>query len=108
AGPVEAAVSAKSLGLLAPPEKAGTVGYGSFDQVVDALESAVTEGPYICGERFTAADVYVGSQIGWGLQFKSLPARPAFQAYVGRILEREAAVRARRIDDELIAAMKKG
>lgn len=108
AGPVEAAVSAKSLGLLAPPEKSGTVGYGSYDQVVDALETAVAKGPYICGEQFTAADVYVGSQIGWGLQFKTLPARPAFQAYAARIQAREAAVRARRIDDELIAAAKQG
>lgn len=107
AGPVEAAVSAKALGLLAPPEKAGTVGYGSYDQVVDALEAAIAKGPYICGDQFTAADVYVGSQIGWGLQWKTLPARPAFQAYVGRIMGREAAVRARAIDDALIAEAKR-
>ncbi|GAA0640637.1 glutathione S-transferase family protein [Brevundimonas lenta] len=105
AGPVEAAVTAKSLNLLAPADKAGMAGYGSFEQVVDTLESAVSgEEPWILGERFSAADVYVGSQIGWGLQFGSLPDRPAFRAYAERIFAREAAVRARAIDDALIAA----
>src|SRR5690606_3338459 len=80
AGPVEAAVTAKALDLLAPAEKAGMAGYGTFDQVVDALESAVSDGPWILGDRFSAADVYVGSQIMWGLQFKSLPDRDAFKA----------------------------
>ena len=103
AGPVEAAVTAKSLGLLAPAEKSAMAGYGSFDQVVDGLESALTQAPWLLGEQFTAADVYVGSQIAWGLMFKSLPARPAFQAYAERLNARAAAVRARTIDDALIA-----
>ena len=104
AGPVEAAVTAKALDLLAPADKAGMAGYGSFEQMVDALEQAVTPGPFILGERFSAADVYVGSQIMWGLQFKSLPARDAFQAYAERLSARPAAIRAREIDDALIAA----
>ena len=109
AGPVEAAVTAKSLDLLAPAEKAGMVGYGSFEQVVDALEAAVSgPGPWILGDRFSAADVYVGSQIGWGLQFKSLPDRNAFKAYAGRLFQRPAAIRAREIDDALAAANANG
>ena len=104
AGPVEAAVTAKALDLLAPPDKAGMAGYGSFDQVVDALEQAVTPGPWILGDRFSAADVYVGSQIVWGLQFRTLPEREAFKAYAARLSARPAAVRAREIDDALIAA----
>ena len=108
-GPLEAAVTARSLGLLAPPDKAAMAGYGSFDQVVDALETAVSgDGPWILGERFSAADVYVGSQIGWGLQFKTLPERDAFKAYAGRLLQREAAIRARGLDDGLIAAASAG
>ena len=106
AGPVEAAVTAKSLGQLPPAEKAAMVGYGSFDQVVDGLERALDKSPWLLGEQFTAADVYVGSQIAWGLMFKSLPARPAFQAYAERIAARPAAVRAREIDDALIADAK--
>lgn len=104
AGPLEAAVTAKALGLLAPADKAGMAGYGSFEQVVDALESAVSGGPWILGDRFSAADVYVGSQILWGLQFKSLPERDAFKAYAERLSRREAAGRARDLDDALIAA----
>ena len=104
AGPVEAAVTAKALGLLAPADKAGMAGYGSFDQTVDALEAAVTPGPFILGDRFSAADVYVGSQIQWGLQFGTLPDREAFKAYAGRLAGREAAVRARELDAALVAA----
>jgi len=106
AGPLEAAVTAKSLNLLAPADKAGMAGYGSFEQVVDALEHAVTGsgGPWLLGDHFSALDVYLGSQIGWGLQFKSLPERDAFTAYADRLVQREAAVRARGIDDNLIAA----
>lgn len=103
AGPLEAAVTAKSLGLLAPADKGGMVGYGSFDQVVNALETAVTSGPWILGDTFSAADVYVGSQIAWGLQFKTLPEREAFKAYAGRLQSREAAGRARGLDDALMA-----
>jgi glutathione S-transferase len=103
AGPVEAAVTAKALDLLAPPERAGMAGYGSFDQVVDTLEMALADGPWILGDRFSAADVYVGSQIAWGLQFRSLPEREAFKAYADRLMRREAAVRAREIDDALVA-----
>ena len=104
AGPVEAAVTAKALDLLAPADKAAMAGYGSFEQTVDALEQAVTPGPFILGDRFSAADVYVGSQIMGGLQFKSLPARDAFKAYAERLSARPAAIRAREIDDALVAA----
>lgn len=106
AGPLEAAVTARTLNLLVPADKAAMAGYGSFEQVVDALEYAVTGsgGPWLLGDRFSALDVYLGSQIGWGLQFKSLPERDAFKAYSDRLSGREAAVRAREIDDALIAA----
>jgi glutathione S-transferase len=110
AGPLEAAVTAKALNLLAPADKAGMAGYGSFEQVVDALEHAVISsgGPWLLGDRFSALDVYLGSQIGWGLQFKSLPDRDAFKAYAGRISQRAAAIRAREMDDALIAAARTG
>lgn len=107
AGPMEAAVTAKSFGLLPPPEKSSTAGYGSFELAVDTLDYAVSQGgPWLLGDRFTAADVYVGSQVSWGLMFGSLPSRPAFQAYADRLAARPAAIRAREIDDALIAAQK--
>ena len=85
-------------------------GYGSFEQVVEALEYAVTSsgGPWLLGDRFTALDVYLGSQIGWGLQFRSLPERDAFKAYAARLFQRPAAIRAREMDDALIAAANPG
>lgn len=110
AGPLEAAVTAKALGLLAPADKAAMASYGSFDQVVDTLEYAVATsgGPWLLGDRFSALDVYLGSQIGWGLQFKSLPDRDVFNGYAARLFQRPAAVRAREIDDALIAAASTG
>jgi glutathione S-transferase len=104
AGPVEAAVTAKSLGFEPKPEQERMAGFGSLADVVDALEAAVTGRDFIAGGKFSAADVYVGSQIGWGMQFGSIEKRPAFEAYWGKLFERPAAVRARQIDDALLPA----
>jgi glutathione S-transferase len=104
AGPVEAAVSVKSLGVETPPEKQMMVGWGSMSDVLNALELAVTAHSYVAGDRFTAADVYVGSHIGWGMQFGGIEKRPAFETYWAKLFDRPAAVRAREIDDRLIAA----
>lgn len=103
AGPAEAAITNKMLGVEPPPERRATVGYGSLAAVLDALELAVTDREYIVGDRFTAADVYVGSHIAYGLQFGSFDRRPAFVRYAERIAQRPAAVRAREIDDALLA-----
>jgi glutathione S-transferase len=102
AGPLEAAVTAKSLNLLAPADKSAMVGYGSYEATLDALERAVSGTPYICGDRFTAADVYVGSQIGWGTMFGTIEKRPAFMEYVERVYARAANKRADEIDDALM------
>jgi glutathione S-transferase len=102
AGCVEAAVLNNALGVVVPPERAGMVGYGSMGAVMDTLEGAVTESDYILGKEFSAADIYVGSQIGFGLRFGSIEARPAFAAYWARISARPAWVRAAALDDALI------
>ena len=104
AGPLEAAITNKSLGVAIPPGREVSVGYGSFETVMSTLELAVTQGDYVAGDRFTAADVYFGSQIGWGLRFGTIEKRPAFEAYWKRISVRPAAVRAVEIDDALMAA----
>jgi glutathione S-transferase len=104
AGPTEAALSNKALNVQVPPERKGMVGYGSVDDVVNALDYAVSQSEYIAGDRFTAADVYVGSQIGWGMMFGTLEKRPAFERYWQRISSRPAAIRAREIDDALTPA----
>ena len=102
AGPLEAVTADKALGVAPTADQQRMVGYGSLDHVVDALEGAVKANPYIAGDRFTAADVFVGSHIAWGMQFGTLPRRDAFDAYVARIMGREAAARAREIDDALM------
>ncbi|MDP2086313.1 MAG: glutathione S-transferase family protein [Gemmobacter sp.] len=103
AGPLEAAVTNKALGLTPPPDRRGMVGYGDFDTAVSALEQRVAQSPYLAGERFTAADVYTGSQIGWGLTFGTLPDRPAFRDYWARISARPAHARAAALDAALLA-----
>jgi len=104
AGPAEAAVMNRSLGLVVPEERERMIGYGNFGTVMDVMEKAVSTSPYIAGESFTAADVYCGSQIGWGLQFGSIEKRPAFEAYWSRLADRPARVRAIEIDDALVPA----
>ena len=102
AGPVEAAIVNRSMGFEVPADKKAMAGYGSFDDVMNAIERAVGASDYVAGDRFTAADVYFGAQIGWGLQFGTIDKRPAFESYWARLADRPAAVRARELDDALL------
>jgi glutathione S-transferase len=102
AGPVEASITDKALGFAIPEDRKPTVGYGSLTDVVNALEAAISKGNYLAGDSFTAADLYLGSHIGWGMQFGTIEKRPAFERYWDRISKRPAAVRAREIDDALM------
>jgi glutathione S-transferase len=104
AGPVEAAVTNKAMGFVVPAERKMMAGYGCFDDVMNTLEQAVSQSDFVAGGRFTAADVYFGAQIGWGLQFGTIDKRPAFERYWARLADRPAAVRARRMDDALMPA----
>jgi glutathione S-transferase len=106
AGPLEAAVTAGALGVTVPTERRGMVGFRDLDTTADILADWLSGHDYLAGDRFTAADVATGSQIGWGLQFRTLPSRPALVAYWDRIRDRPAALRARAADDAALAAMK--
>ena len=104
AGPVEAAVTNASLGWTAAgPQEEGRTGYGSLARVTDTLSAWLEGRTFFLGERFSAVDVYLGSQIGWGLMFGTIEKRPAFEAYTARIMARPAALRAREQDDALVA-----
>ena len=103
AGCVEPAVTTKALGLAIPPEKQMTIGFGSYERTIGVLESAVSAAPYIAGDTFTAADVYIGSQVIWGLSFGTIDTRPAFAAYAERLTAREAYGRANALDDAAAA-----
>lgn len=104
AGPLEAAITNRVLRFEVPKDKEMTAGYGNYDNVINALETAVSGKRYIAGDRFSAADVYVGAHIGWGMQFKSIEARPAFEEYWAGLRERSACRRAGELDDADIAA----
>lgn len=106
AGPVEAMTSNQAMGWVPPPDRQRMFGYGSREAVLDTLEKAVSQSDYLAG-KFSAADVYLGSQIGWGMQFGTLEKRPAFEAYYARLSARPAATRAAEIDDKLMAEMQK-
>lgn len=104
AGPVEASVTNTTFGWLAEgPEQQGRVGYGSLERVADTLQTLLADRHWILGDRFSAADVYLGAQVTWGLQFGTLPERPGFRAYADRLMARPAAIRAQKIDDALLA-----
>jgi glutathione S-transferase len=102
-GPLEAVIIANSLGVSVPSEAKGRVGFRDIDTTADILADWLTRHDYLAGDTFSACDVATGSQIGWGLQFGTIPARPALERYWARISARPAAIRAREADD---AAMK--
>jgi glutathione S-transferase len=93
AGCIEPALIDKMFARPAVAREAA-LGYGSYESTLAAIEKAIAPGPWILGERFSAADVYVGSEIGWGLYTQSLDPRPAFQQYFGRCTQRPAHKRA--------------
>ncbi len=103
AGPIEAAFVDRALGLVVPDDRRGMTGYGTLEDALDALERAVGAGGHLAGDGFTAADLYVASQIGFGTMFGMIGDRPGLAAYAGRMADRPAARRAAAIDDALLA-----
>jgi len=103
AGPVESCMMTKML-KFDTSGKELQVGFGSVESVAGALEAALEKTNYFAGDRFTAADVYLGSQLGWATQWGAMEVRPAIAAYLERITARPAAVRAKEIDDKLVPA----
>ncbi len=102
AGPVEAAMMNQAFGLEVPADRQAMSGYGSLAAVTGVLDGVLSRADYLLGDRFSAADIYVGSQIGFATMFGVLEKRPAFTAYLARINARPAASRAREIDDALL------
>ena len=102
AGPLESAIINRALGVEIHADKQSFVGYGSFDLAVRTISDAVDRYPWITGERFTAADVYVGSQIGYGLMFGTLPENEALRNYWERVSTRPAWQQAEEMDNALM------
>jgi glutathione S-transferase len=101
AGPLEALLTARIAGQLAPARMAG---YGEDGQALDVLEAALEGREHLAGPHFTAADLVAASVLGYYVQVGAIAARPAFSAFVQRHADRPAALRATQIDDELVDA----
>jgi len=106
AGPLESAIVMNTLGFQVPPERRGMVGHRELPQTLDALEGWLLQHPFLAGDAFSAADVCCGSQIGWGMRFGTVAARPAFGAYWDRCKERPALARSTAASDAALAAAK--
>jgi len=109
AGPLEQAITARSMKFEPDDKQQMSVGFGSYERTVDALAGHLGDGrDYVCGKRFTMADVYVGSHVLWGIGFGTLPSRDEFAGYAERLSAREAYKEAKAIDNRLIEEIKAG
>lgn len=100
-GPVEAAFTARAMGWEVPPDRHAMAGFGNYQTAMDTLEQAVAGKAFIAGDRFTAADLFVGAMINFMLTFKLLEPKPAFTDYAARMTDRDAYRRAKDIDAKL-------
>jgi len=103
-GPLEMAATASSMGWTVAEEQRRSVGFGCYEDTLDAVELALAEGPFVCGERFTAVDVYLGSALIWGMMFGTIEKRPSFEEYAARLQARPAAQRAAQLNEEYMQA----
>ncbi|MBN9246742.1 MAG: glutathione S-transferase family protein [Hyphomicrobium sp.] len=87
------------------PSMASSLSYGTYDDTVNALLGAVGKGPFILGDRFSAADVVIGSAVRWMTLFKLLPEKPEFSSYIERLTSRPAFKSALAKDEELAKAL---
>mgnify|MGYP003546672467 CR=1 FL=1 len=77
---------------------ASTAAWGSAAQTFDVLDAALQKGPWILGEKFSAADIMLGSGLNFAVRmFKMVPPRPSFDAYIDRCVARPAFQRAEKI-----------
>ena len=104
AGPVEQAVTHQSMKVVPTEQQQRMVGYGRYETMVEALDRMLTEREFVAADRFTAADLYLGSQLNWSTQFGTLPKLDSFMAYLGRLTARQAYARAAALDDAAMAA----
>ncbi len=102
AGPLESAVIDRFLKVEISESQQRMVGYGSYERTLDVLAQAVSRQPHVAGDAFSAADVYVGSHLLWGMQFGTIPKRPEFEAYTAKLTSRPAYISAKAIDAALM------
>jgi glutathione S-transferase len=87
-----------------PPVDPSTCPYGDYDTMLNTLDSQLSRGPWILGEKFTAADILWGMALAWTTGFKLVPETPTIKAYIERANARPSIQRARAKDAEYAAA----
>lgn len=102
AGPLEMSTTAKAYQWRIDEDNRSSVGCGLIADPLDAIEQALTGRDYLCGDRFTTADLLMASYLGWEMLMKVIEPRPVFEAYVARCEQRPAAARATALDDALL------
>lgn len=102
AGPLEQAITDRQFGLSPSADQERMAGYGNYDQTVETLSDHFADRDFVCGDRFTMADVYVGSHAAWGMEFGSITETENLKAYAARVSERDAYKAAKAIDAELM------
>ena len=104
-GPLESAITNRSLGVEVSDDQQRMAGYGTYERTLNVLEDLLSDRGYVCGDKFTAADVYIGSHISFGLMFKTLEPRTAFEEYAAKLSGRTAFIKAKQIDAALMPPM---
>lgn len=107
AGPIEQCITSRAFRFEPTPEQEAMAGWGSVERAMATLEQFLADRTWVCGERFTMADVYLGSSVDWGMTFGILPPRESLVAYAERIQARPAYKAAKAIDNELIEKTRK-
>jgi glutathione S-transferase len=79
--------------------------YGSFDSVMDTLNDQLARGPYLLGQRFSAADILWGEALTWTTGFKIVPVTPEIAAYLERAQKRASVQKVRSADAALVAVL---
>ena len=90
------------------PAPSATSPYGDYDTMLKTLTDQLATGPWLLGDRFTAADVLWGTALRWTTMFKLVPETPVVTGYIARVAARPAVARAAKIDADLVAKLAAG
>ncbi|HEY8162888.1 MAG TPA: glutathione S-transferase family protein [Methylocystis sp.] len=77
--------------------------YGDFDGVMSVINNQLAAGPYMLGERFSAADILWATALRWTTGFGLVPMTPQIAAYIERVGSRPSVVRVAETDKQLLA-----
>jgi glutathione S-transferase len=97
----EPALIDRALKRDAPPPAMSP--YGDYDTMLKTLTDQLAKGPYLLGERMTAADVLWGTALAWTTSFKLVPELPVIMDYVARLSARPSVVKVKAADAKLAA-----